>query len=189
LAVLDWLRREKNITAGWVRDPGLRLALDFAEGRLCGIGFGEPPERLAFLGPADRGDAPRRDLEYLDLGLSVGTTDGKIDSYCLWWLDYQQRGYEQYPGSVLLNGQAIALGRATTEPAIVSAFGQPYWKDKDESETILFYELKDHWGRLTERQVELDEEGALKALLVVSEPMLADDEQRRSYGVGRPWPP
>jgi hypothetical protein len=189
LAIRDWLAGGRNVTAGWVRDPSLRLTLDFSTGMLCGVGLGEPVERLSFLGPTDRRPKPDHDLEFLALGLSVGLSGDKIDSYSVWWRDDPGAGYQPYPGSVLLQNQRTSLGKTTQEPEILTTLGPPYWRDQDDSETILFYELRDSWGGLTERQLELDGKGALKSLLVCCPPMLAEESQRRAYGVDKPWPP
>ncbi len=185
----EWLPRRTDLTAGWARVPDLRLLLDFTAGSLCGVALGEPVERLAFLGPTDRSAAPEEDLEYLELGLSIGFTAGRIDFYGLWWQDHLGAGYRRYAGGVLLGGRAVALGPLTPEHEIVGALGRPYWRDRDVSETILFYELRDPRGRITERQVELDERGALRALLVLADPILAEEASRRAYRVERPWPP
>ncbi len=189
MGLREWLSRRNDPTAAWVRDPELRLTLDFGGGSLRGVGLGDPIERLAFLGPTDRGAGPEEDLQYLSLGLSVGFTAGSIDFYGIWWQDYLGAGYRRYAGCVLLGGRAVALGPTTPEHEILEAFGQPYWRDHDDSETILFYEVKDGRGRLTERQFELDERGALKALLVLADPILAEEASRRIYGIDRPWPP
>ncbi len=183
------LPRRTDPTAGWVRDPDLRLVLDFGSGSLCGIALGEALERLSFLGPTDRDAEPEEDLEYLSLGLSVGFTGGKIDFYGLWWQDHLGAGYRRSAGGVLLGGRAVSLGAFTPEHEIVEAFGRPYWRDQDDCATTLFYELRDRRGRITERQVELDERGGLRTLLVLADPMLAEEDSRRAYRVDRPWPP
>ena len=189
MGILDWLSGRSDVTAGWVRDPALRLNVDFAQGALCGVTLGEPAERLSFLGRAeDRKAAPKGDLQYFTLGLCVGVSGTRIESFTIWWQDYLGEGYKTYAGRVT-SRSADLLGPETNEAEILSALGEPYWTDRDGSETILFYEIQDAWGRLTERQVELDERGRLKALLVLSEPLLADAAQRAAYGVDRAWPP
>jgi hypothetical protein len=190
VGLLDWLSGKSDPTKGWVRDPALKLTLDFRLGALCAVTLGEPAERLAILGPAeDRRAALEGDLHYFTLGLGVGVSGGGIESVTLWWRDYLDRGYRAYAGTVVSDGKNLGLGPATTEAELLSVLGQPYWRDRDDSETILFYEVKDAWGRLTERQVELDEEGRLKALLVLSQPILADENQRIAYRIDKAWPP
>ncbi len=189
MGVREWLPRRADLTAGWIRAPDLRLLLDFHGGSLCGVALGDPVERLAFLGPTDRSAGPEDDLEYLSLGLSVGYTAGNIDFYGLWWQDHLGAGYRRYAGAVLLGGRAVALGPVTPEHEVLEAFGPPYWRDQDDEETILFYEPRDASGRVTERQVELDDRGALRALLVLADPILAEEDSRRAYRVDRPWPP
>lgn len=189
MSLLSWLSGRKDVTARWTRAANLRLSLDFASGALCGVALGERLERLAFLGPADGGRGPDADLVYRELGLAVGVQRGRIASYDLWWRDSLEQGFQPYAGTVLRDGRPLALGTATTEAGLVLALGEPYWRDHDEEETILFYELKDWRGDFTERQIELDAEGRLTALLVVAQPLLADEAQRRGYGVDRGWPP
>lgn len=188
VGIRDWLSGRKNPTADWVRDPNQRLAVDVARGTLCGVAFGEPIGRVAFLGPTERVRKECSDLEFLAQGVSVGISEGLIESYSIWWQDYLEVGFTPYAGSILRDGEPLGWNRATTENEIVSALGQPYFRDQDDSETILFYEPKDRWGRLTERQIELDENGKLKALLISPEPMLADEATRRSLGIDKPWP-
>ncbi len=137
MAIRDWLAGGRNVTAGWVRDPSLRLALDFSTGTLCGVGLGEPVERLSFLGPTDRKPKPGHDLEFLALGVSVGLSGDRIDSYSVWWRDDLEAGYQPYSGSVLLQGRHTSLGGTTQEPEILSNLGPPYWRDQDDSESGL----------------------------------------------------
>lgn len=65
-----------------------------------------------------------------------------------------------------------------------SVWGEPYWRDEDDQEVLLFFEFPDG-----EIQVELGEEGRPLVLYVCAEPLMADSEQRESYGVTRDWPP
>jgi hypothetical protein len=189
VGLLDRLTRKTDRTAGWVRDPALRLTLDLARGTLCGVALGEPVERLASLGPTGRNAEKDGDLQYQALGLIVGVSEEAIDSFIVYWRDYLGQGFEPYAGTVLSAGQVVLLGPRTTEAELVAVFGRPYFRDQDEDETLLFYEIQDRWGRLTERQVELDEKGALRSIIFSAEPMLADERQRKAFGVDEPWPP
>lgn len=78
----------------------------------------------------------------------------------------------------------MPLSAQTREREIVGYFGDPYWRDEDEEEILLFYEF----GEL-EWQVELTLQGTLKAVNAVAPPLLADEAQRRAYRVTKPWPP
>lgn len=51
-------------------------------------------------------------------------------------------------------------------------------------EILLFFEFPDG-----EIQVELSREGSPRVLLATQEPLLADPEQRRAYGIEARWPP
>ncbi len=64
-------------------------------------------------------------------------------------------------------------------------FYEPYWRDSaDEEGSILFYEF----GEI-EWQVEFDQADSLRCLIVVSPPLMNDEEQRRAHGVNEPRPP
>jgi len=70
------------------------------------------------------------------------------------------------------------------EEDVLDVFGQPYWIDRDDMETILFYEFND-----VEWQLELSQTGSLQAVIVTASPLLAKEDQRKAYGVSKPWPP
>ena len=77
----------------------------------------------------------------------------------------------------------LRLSNRSSESDVQALFGQPYWRDQDEDEIILFYEFPG-----VEWQIEFDLVGALKHLRV-GRPLLADAEQRAAYGVTKHWPP
>lgn len=92
------------------------------------------------------------------------------------------RNAKPFPGSFIFHRQPLLLSDHWTEQDL-KIFGEPYWRDADNDETILFFEH----GEI-EWQVELGADGRLQAL-VIGEPILADREQRAAYRVTRPWPP
>jgi hypothetical protein len=64
-------------------------------------------------------------------------------------------------------------------------FGEPYWRDADADEVLLFYELPE-----VEWQLEFPLPAAtLSAMVIVTPPLLADRQQRHHYGLDKPWPP
>jgi hypothetical protein len=78
----------------------------------------------------------------------------------------------------------VALGERTSLGEFTDKFGQPYWKDVDAEETLLFYEfLPVEW------QVEFGADGMLRALTLVTPPMLGEPADRDAYGVTKAWPP
>ena len=65
-----------------------------------------------------------------------------------------------------------------------TVFGDCYWMDTDEHETIAFYEYPKH-----EMQIELTLSGSIKRFTLTRSPMMADPELREAYNVDKPWPP
>ena len=70
-----------------------------------------------------------------------------------------------------------------TRDALPSVFGDAYWMDTDDEESIAFYEYRDH-----EMQIEISLSGAIKRFILTNRPLMADPEQRESYRVDKPWP-
>jgi hypothetical protein len=91
--------------------------------------------------------------------------------------------YGAFDGAVHYRGTPLEISASVTEPWFREHLGEPYWRDADEEEVILFYE---HGQR--EWQIELAADGRLKCW-VIAEPLLASAEQRRAYGVTKEWPP
>ncbi|MGI5860665.1 MAG: hypothetical protein ACOX6T_01260 [Myxococcales bacterium] len=178
-------RQRESLTASWEADPAVLLEFDAQRHTLNGVRLGDPVERLRGLGPVEDWRALRvGDLVYASRGLRLGVSEGLLDSFSLIWSSPYEPGFRSFPGHTLLNGREIGLSSSCTEPELRAWFGEPYWRDADEDEVLLFYEWAD-----CEWQVELAPDGKLRSLLVVREPMLADAQARDSYGVTRPWPP
>lgn len=94
--------------------------------------------------------------------------------------------YDAFQGSLFIGQKKILLTRSNGAKAIAALFGDPYWKDEDdEGEVILFYERPGE----VEWQFELGDRTSLKALNVLTPPLLKDPLQRQAYGVTAPWPP
>ena len=68
--------------------------------------------------------------------------------------------------------------------AIVKELGDPYWRDEDEYGIVRFYEFATY-----EIQVVQTLKGDLERLIVTNDHLMGDAEQRRAYGVDKPWPP
>lgn len=101
-------------------------------------------------------------------------------------LEDTQFSLPQFPGTFTLRGTKLDLTPATTEMELLEIFGEPYWTDRDEDETILFYEYQD--GSI-EIQFEIPKSQGLAVIIMVAGGLLADPENRKSYGVTKPWPP
>jgi len=172
--------------AAWKREPGLVLTFDFGRNALCGVRIGDPVDWLSKLGPAEDARAARRDGRYCyySKGLEVGAREGRVTSYLLVWGGSEDPRYRPFAGACGYRGKSLPLSGDTREPEIVGYFGHPYWRDEDEEEILLFYEFED-----LEWQVELTPQGSLKAVSIVTPPILAEEGQRRAYRVTRAWPP
>ena len=109
-------------------------------------------------------------------GFELGTEDGK--------LDYVFLTLSRFRGSFTFRGDTVALTTETTPEQVLRRFGDPYWKDEDRNELILFYED----GRV-ELQFEFPGKHRLSFVTMMLNPLMADAEQRKAYGVTKPWPP
>lgn len=170
----------RNKTADWVEDPLVPLTLDLDRGRFCGVALGEPLGRFTFLGRAQlRGF----DLLYPDEGLEIGDDEGVLREVVAFFGHPEEPDAGYFRGDIFHQGERITSQALRTESMILARAGEPYWRHEASDESILFYERPGF-----EFQFELGSDGILKAI-VLSEPILADAEQRDSYGVTKNWPP
>jgi hypothetical protein len=170
---------QPNPTRRWQFDPSVPLVLDLDQHTLSGVGIGAPLERLSFLG---KGIA-RGSIDFPALGLAVSEADGRIHELIVYFGHPAEPDGGKFAGIVRHRGQTLELSAAATEPWLRARLGEPYWRDEDSQEAILFYEHGRH-----EWQVEFADDGRLKCL-VICQPLLADEEQRRAFGVTKAWPP
>ena len=182
MSIWQAIQKWRNPTFDWVEDPSVPLVLDLDEGRLCGIAHGEPIERFRFLG---RGAVITGAYQFPSKGIVISTRpDGQTIQELMLFFDcpdFPEDGC--FAGRFKLRGQSIEPSRIQTEQLAMSLLGEPYWRDEDDSEVILFYERRGF-----EIQMEYQIAGNLKCILVC-QPLMADPEQRESYGVTKPWPP
>jgi hypothetical protein len=170
----------------WKAEPGLTGDLDFNfdQHALCGIKLGDPIALLWKLGPSE--DKPAEaagNYNYFSRGVQVSAENGKIVSFVLFWNDDQRKQFLPFKSVCIYRGQPIALNAGMRDAEIKGIFGEPYWKDEADDETILFYEFGD-----IEWQVEIDSQKGATAIVVLTPPLLKDAAQRKSYGVTKPWP-
>ncbi|MBI3098460.1 MAG: hypothetical protein HYY93_09505 [Planctomycetes bacterium] len=185
MGVIDRIFAGSDPSRDWVADPLVPLEFDFSLHALCGVRVGNPFSLLSILGPAeDRKAAGKGLLRYFSRGVEVEVGEGRVRSIRLVWVDEFEEGFNPFPGACRLNGQTIPLGAGTREEEVLALFGEPWWHDEDEDEVILFYEFSH-----IEWEIELRREGTLKSILVLTPPLLADEAQRKAYGVTRAWPP
>ncbi|MEM7230969.1 MAG: hypothetical protein AAF517_02270 [Planctomycetota bacterium] len=109
-------------------------------------------------------------------GIEIGLEDGR--------LDYVFLTMSRFDGRLLANERELAIHSASCLDDVLKLFGEPYCLHEDDDEVILFYED----GRV-ELQFEFPGKVRLGLITLMLSPVLADAEQRKSYGVTKPWPP
>ena len=174
--LLPWL----NSTRAWEEDGRLTLTADLDQNRLSGVRAGDPVERLSVLGPAQ---VMPFGFAWPHKGIDVTASNGRIQELGFYFGHAAEPGKGVFVGGFRYGGVPVRLSQATSESDVQTLFGQPYWRDQDEDEILLFYE-----SPAGEWQLEFDPGGALKHLRV-GFPLLADAEQRAAFGVTKPWPP
>jgi hypothetical protein len=169
----------------WNGTPGLVPDVDLDRSALCGVRPGDPVAWLEKLGRCeDRAAAKEGEFRWYTKGVAVDEDQGVVTAFIVHFTDDRNEHYQPFAGPCSFGGRTAALAPATTVNDFVRAFGEPYWRDLDSDDTILFYER----GEI-EWQVEFTTDRTLRLILVLSPPMLADEGQRRQYKVDKPWPP
>jgi hypothetical protein len=184
--MLEFLFGPRNPTRTWppCREWSLVFSLDDAS--LNGVKVGEPLNRLTFLGPdEDRKGFRNNELSYFTKGLQIrfNDTTQRIVEFRVVSFDRWEPRFRAFDGAVVANGQNRNIARLTKEQ-FLEVYGESYWIDRDEDETILFYEFVS-----LEWQVEFDTASRFKCITVTAEPVLAREEQRLAYQVTKQWPP
>ncbi len=184
--MFEFLFGKPNPTREWRPNLARPLTFDLDAGALNGVALGESLERLSFLGP-DEGGTSFRDGNfcYYSLGLCVNcdVSDNKITSFNVIVSDPIEPQYQPFSGRVVRKGQTIDLAALTPENC-VEEFGEYYWLDRDEEESIVFYEFAG-----CEWQIEFNHSSLFMSLFVTDDPLMADGEQREACKVTNPWPP
>ena len=171
----------------WRAEPGqtTEFDFDFDHHTLCGVKLGDPISLLWKLGPSEDKSAEADGFHnYYSRGVEVDVEDGKVVSFVMFFNDELQKKFLPFKSRCVFRGQAVELRAGMTEAEIKTLLGEPYWRDVDDDETILFYEFGD-----IEWQVEIDARNGLTAFVVLTPPLLADEAQRNSFHVTKPWPP
>jgi hypothetical protein len=179
-------------SAAWPAAPNLEVVFDTATQRLCGVSLGSDIHSAARFGPPENRH-PTRDLayDYYQRGLSLCTEDGAIVEFLLvflqgWGFSHGTKPpFAPFTGTIERNGESLPITPRTTLDEFVALFGEPWWRDDDEDETILFYEFRPN----VEWQVEFNPQQTLAAWTITSAPLMAGEDQRRAYHVTKPWPP
>jgi hypothetical protein len=101
-------------------------------------------------------------------------------------LDYLFITMTNFAGTILKDGAKISVSTNTTPEQIIALFGEPYWKDVDDDESILFYEYQN--GKV-EVQFEFPDKRRLGFITMSRNGVLSDAKQRNAYRVTKEWPP
>ncbi len=187
MGILDRLFRKPHPSDNWIASPYFPLVLDLTEHALCNVGIGQPVEYLSVLGPPEG----RREVHggrycWFSKGIEVDADErGMVDGIVVIRQDYLREGFSPFTGRAVHRGRSMELGAYCTEASFIEIFGEPFHRDADNDEIILFYEHRAD----VEWQVEFSKNGLLRALIITAHPLLEDCSQREEYGVTRPWPP
>ena len=171
----------------WRAEPGLttEFDFDFDHHALCGIMPGDPASLIWKLGPSEDKPAEADGIyNYYSKGVEVDFEDGKVVCFVIFFNDERHKKFLPFKSRCTYRSQTVELRLGMTEAEIKTVFGEPYWSDKDEDEILLFYEFRD-----IEWQVEIDACSGLTAIVVLTPPLLAEEADRNSYKVTKPWPP
>lgn len=162
------------------------LTVDLNAGALNDCKLGQRLESLAFLGPdEDKRSYQDHEFRYYSAGLCIECEGAEfhIRAYHIVLRDPQERRFKSFNGHVTYNGGRVDLP-AITPDNCTEVLGDYYWMDRDEDESLVFYEFDGQ-----EWQLEFDDRGSLQRLIMTDRPLLANQEQRRNYNVTKPWPP
>lgn len=179
--MLDFLFRRGNPTNNWRRSSNLKLAAELHAPALNGVTLGSPFDQLSSLGRND--DTEYGTFCYYDLGIGVDRAqDGALDGYTVVLADENGK-FKPFRG--ILTWKDGQIGTAELrQDMLQSIFGEWYWLDEDEDESIAFFEYPSH-----EMQVELALSGAAKRIILTRHRLMSNPAQRESYGVDKAWPP
>lgn len=173
--MFDVFFRRGNPTNQWTRTPGLSLAADLSEPSLNKMPLGSPLEAFSFLGrSSSKGAEPL--LEFAELGLALELGEGGTCSG--FQVVFDDPEFQRYAGSMSFHGYAVDAAN------LADKCGAPYWEDRDEDGSVLFYEFPDY-----EIQVERSPERDVQRVILSNRPLLADAKARKALEVDRPWPP
>ena len=174
--MLDALFRRGNPTNLWHRSSGLALSVDLLSASINSVPVGSPIETFSFLGRSS--SKIKTPLDFDDLGISLDyEDDGTVSGFQVILVD-SDKEFSKYSGVIKLNDSPI------NPLELLAGLGEPYWRDQDEEEILVFYEYSTH-----EIQIEQSLAGECQRIIVTKHPLMGRAEQREAYGVEKPWPP
>jgi hypothetical protein len=175
MGILSFFSSSKGQDKPHDHQPPAAITVDLKEFKIASTALGSP------IAPADPFHAALQKAEVFQpagQGLEVVTKNEL--------LDYGFFEIGSFKGSFTRSGEPIKIGKDTTEKDIVEAFGEPYWIDRSDGEAILFYEYQ---RGTIELQFEFSDGKALSAITLSMNGVLSEADQRKAYGVTKPWPP
>jgi hypothetical protein len=187
MGLLDKFRSKSNPTDVWKAGAASvsQIDFDFSTHSLSGIKLGDSSPLLWKLGPPeDKTESRQGGFCYHTKGFRADVENGLITGFTLFWNQAMHRPFEKFHGVCRYRGQVLPLKAGSLEPEIIGFFGEPYWRDEDEDEVILFYEFKN-----VEWQIEISRCEGMTTFVVITPPLMADAQQRGAYKVTKPWPP
>jgi len=155
----------------WRTEPGLvtNFDFDFDHHALCGIRPGDPVSLLWKLGHSENKAAEAGGkYNYYSKGVQAIVENGRIASFILFWNDKEQKQFLAFNSPCSYRGQKVELCGGMSEVEITNVFGEPFSRDDDADETILFYEF----GEI-EWQIEIGRPEGLTAIVVLTPPSKA----------------
>lgn len=155
--------------------PATTVSVDLSRFSIAGSEVGKP---ISTDSPFARELAAAKVYAPQGKGLELGANE---DS-----LEYAVIALHEFNGTFATNGTPLSLDTATTELDVRQRFGDPYWVNREDGEVILFYEYQ---GGDIEVQYEFPDGLKLGYITITRAGVLSDAEQRKLYGVDKPWPP
>ena len=147
--------------------------VDLATYHCCGMSVGAPLQAGNGFFPDPSREQTVKDEKQ---GFEIGAQDGV--------LDYAVIDLELFPGTVTRNGAPLPHLRYWDECAAAAGLGEPWWRDEDGDEVLLFYED----GNI-ETQIEFPGKKTARFITLMRNPLMADAAQRQAYACDKPWPP
>lgn len=164
------LQKFRVDTAGaWKADAGLALHFDFDANALSGVRLRDPLPLLWKFGTPENPDAPSLgSYRWFSRGFEASVQDNRIDGFVLFWNSELNAPYRPFAGTCSWRGKNIQLRAGLTEPELLAIFGEPFSRNADADEIILFYK-----NNAIEWQMEISSRTGLSAITITSPPMYA----------------
>ena len=122
--MLEFFLGPTNPTTDWQRASDLRLTFDLKGSKLNGVGFGEPLNRLSFLGPIeDRSGLTLGEYRFFSLGLSVDCYNEQdtIDCFEIVQKDQDMPEHQPFPGVCRSEGENLIWGNSPKSHSLESS--------------------------------------------------------------------